>query len=106
MTEGVPLHRMSREAFMATTGGSMDDITRDPAAALDVDVWPYAETAISMEFPQQNAAKWDVRYVYRSPDHAHQHVFIRTHRRQLFLVIVLEAQGPGIMGHYVLDMSE
>lgn len=101
---GVTLNRMTPEAFHATAVEPVVDITRDPHAAVDVDVWPYAEMAMAMEFPDQDTARWDVRYVYASADGRHQHVFIRTHRRKLFLVIVLSTAKTAIVGHHVLDM--
>jgi hypothetical protein len=101
----VKLNRMTREAFHATAKEPVTDITRDPNAALDVDIWPYVEVAMAAEFADQNTSRWDVRHVYREAENRYQHVFVRTHRRRLFLVIVLAVADQSIVGHYVLDMK-
>ena len=99
------LNELSQEQFQATVREPLLEVTRVPEAALDVDIWPYAEAALAHHYPEQDTEAWDVARVYVGADNAWQHVFIRTDRKRLFLVIVLDVEQATVTGHHLLDLD-
>jgi hypothetical protein len=48
----------------------------------------------------------DVHYVYRDADERLEHVVIGTSRFNSLLVVVIDREQNGILGHRVLDLNE
>ncbi|MDX1571696.1 MAG: hypothetical protein R3200_14545 [Xanthomonadales bacterium] len=94
---------LTAEEFEATVEEPMRDMTRIPGAAVELDIWPYADAVLEQEYADQDTAKWDVKRVYCNAPNTFQHVLIPTHERNGYLVIVIDVGNERVLGHYRLN---
>lgn len=94
--------KLSEEEYKACFAESMNDVTAQANAA--VDIWPYVD-ALDLDelgIPYIN----DVRYVYRDSFARFDHVLIGTGRFNALLVIVVDLGAGTIFGHFLLDLNK
>ena len=96
---------LSLETFEATMVEPMTDVTRNPFAAVDVDLWEYADPVLDRHFPGEITASWDVSHVLQNADGTYQHVLVGPPRQAARVVIVIGLEARLISGYFLLPES-
>lgn len=96
------MHELSRAEFDKTFAPPMTNVTGNEESF--VDLWSYAEPALSITFPDQETAKMDVEYVYESGDKRWKHILIGTLKPDCYFVVVVDRNEKSILGHHLLDL--
>jgi len=96
---------LSKQDYLATCGGKMQNVTKLGDATLDV--WPYvAEARRGLELSDYAFEHRLVELVYRSEDGRYDHVLIPYGVENVYLAIIVDREEQRVHGHYLLDLNE
>jgi hypothetical protein len=100
--QSVRMPLLTEEAFRATMGEPMRPV--EEATALPPDFWGYFDRIDRSDLGGYDVGEGQIEFAYREPTGQYDHVLLRSNDPDVFLVMVIDRDGPKLHGHFLLDL--
>ena len=71
---------------------------------LPPDFWEYVDRISGADLGGYDLGNGDIAMAYRDPTRRYDHVLLRSDDPDVFLVVVIDRDGPTLHGHFLLDL--